>query len=109
MVFPERSNHYHTLMGGQTLSMLDVAAFVAASRVARCHLVTAGAGDIRFLKPVPEGHFVEAVAEAITAEGKGWQVAVALESECLLTGTRRRCAEGRFVFVPRPESPPGAS
>lgn len=35
MVFPNQANHYGTLFGGDALRLLDMAAFVTASRHAR--------------------------------------------------------------------------
>jgi len=39
MVFPEHANHYGTLFGGHALSLMGKAAFVAATRRARCAVV----------------------------------------------------------------------
>ena len=41
MVFPQQTNHYGTLFGGQALALMDKAAFVVASRYARRTVVTA--------------------------------------------------------------------
>jgi len=37
MVFPNQANHYGTLFGGDALRLMDMAAFVAASRHAEAN------------------------------------------------------------------------
>ena len=41
IVFPDQTNHYGTLFGGEALEMMDKAAFIAASRLSRTAVVTA--------------------------------------------------------------------
>jgi RNA polymerase sigma-70 factor (ECF subfamily) len=48
MVFPNQTNHYGTLFGGAALRLMDMAAFVAASRHARRPVVTASSERIDF-------------------------------------------------------------
>ena len=48
MVFPDHTNHYGTLFGGQALAMMDKAAFVVASRYARRAIVTASSERVDF-------------------------------------------------------------
>lgn len=43
MVFPDQANHYGTLFGGNALSLMGKAAFVAATRRARSAVVMASA------------------------------------------------------------------
>jgi acyl-CoA hydrolase len=40
MVFPNQTNHYGTLFGGDALRLMDMAAFVTASRHARKCVIT---------------------------------------------------------------------
>ncbi|MBM4375551.1 MAG: hypothetical protein FJ095_10735 [Deltaproteobacteria bacterium] len=56
VVFPERTNPYGTLFGGQALALMDMAAFVAASRSARRTVVTGCSEKCDFLVPVRQGH-----------------------------------------------------
>jgi uncharacterized protein (TIGR00369 family) len=116
MVFPEQTNHYGTLFGGQALRMMDMAAFVAASRHARSNVVTASSERVDFHIPVEHGMLAEAVAR-VTAVGRtSMTVEVDLVAENLLTGERKTCTQGRFVMValdderrPKPVPPlPGA-
>ena len=41
VVFPDRANHYGTLFGGHALHLMGKAAFIAATRHARQHVVMA--------------------------------------------------------------------
>jgi acyl-CoA hydrolase len=59
MVFPEQTNHYGTLFGGQALALMDKAAFMVASRYARLPVVTASTEKIDFHVPVRQGQLVE--------------------------------------------------
>ena len=48
MVLPEQANHYGTLFGGNALSLMGKAAFVAATRRARQSVVMATSDKIEF-------------------------------------------------------------
>ena len=65
MVFPERTNHYGTLFGGQALLLMGQAAFVTASRHARRAVVMARCSGVDFLAPVPQGQALELQARVV--------------------------------------------
>lgn len=48
VVFPDRANHYGTLFGGNALSLMGKAAFLAATRYTCCHVVMASSDKITF-------------------------------------------------------------
>lgn len=99
MVFPQQTNHYGTLFGGQALALMDKAAFIVASRYARRTVVTASSERVDFHVPVRQGQLVELVAR-ITATGRtSMTVDVDLYAEDLLTGDRQLGTRGRFVLV----------
>jgi uncharacterized protein (TIGR00369 family) len=99
MVFPEQTNHYGTLFGGQALALMDKAAFVAASRYARRAVVTASSERVDFHTPIRQGHLVELVARVVATGRTSMTVEVEMFSEDLLTGTRELGTRGRFVLV----------
>jgi acyl-CoA hydrolase len=99
MVFPNQTNHYGTLFGGQALHLMDKIAFITASRCARKAMVTACSERIDFIAPVKNGDLVEVVGRISRRGNTSLTVAVELFSEDLLTGNRKLCAEGNFVFV----------
>jgi uncharacterized protein (TIGR00369 family) len=99
MVFPEQTNHYGTLFGGQALALMDKAAFIAASRYARRTVVTASSEKVDFHVPVRQGQLVELVATIVATGRTSVTVDVELYAEDLLTGDRQLATRGRFVLV----------
>ncbi len=99
MVFPEQTNHYGTLFGGQALALMDKAAFIVASRYARRTVVTASSEKCDFHVPVREGQLVELFSRVIATGRTSITVEVDLYSEDLLTGDRQLGTRGRFVLV----------
>lgn len=99
MVFPEQTNHYGTLFGGQALALMDKAAFVVASRYARRTVVTASSEKCDFHVPVRQGQLVELLARVVATGRTSMTVEVDLVSEDLLTGDRQLGTRGRFVMV----------
>lgn len=99
MVFPQQTNHYGTLFGGQALALMDKAAFVVASRYARRSVVTAKSEQVDFHVPVKQGQLVELVARVVSTGTSSLSVEVDLVCEDLLSGDRRLATRGRFVMV----------
>lgn len=99
MVFPGDANHHGTLFGGVGLAHLDKVAFLAASRHARCTVVTAGCERIDFAAPARIGEMVEAVGRVVRTGRTSLGVEVELHAEALLSGERRLCTRGLFNMV----------
>ncbi|MFZ6179968.1 acyl-CoA thioesterase [Nannocystis pusilla] len=99
MVFPEQTNHYGTLFGGQALALMDKAAFVAASRYARRTVVTASSERVDFHVPIRQGQLVELIARVVGTGRTSITVEVEVFAEDLLTGDRQLGTRGRFVLV----------
>lgn len=99
MVFPEQTNHYGTLFGGQALALMDKAAFIVASRYARRAVVTASSERCDFHVPVRQGQLVELHARVTHTGRTSMTVEVELFSEELLTGARQLATRGRFRLV----------
>ena len=99
MVFPQQTNHYGTLFGGQALALMDKAAFVVASRYARRTVVTASSERCDFEVPVQQGQVVELIARVTETGRTSMVVEVELIAEDLLSGDRQRATRGRFVMV----------
>lgn len=99
VVYPQHLNHQGTLFGGEALRMMDTAAFVAATRHARRTMVTVAVRDIDYEAPVHRGEIVEIDATVVETGRTSVTVHVEMHAEELLTGARRRCGNGRFVFV----------
>ncbi len=99
MVFPEQTNHYGTLFGGQALALMDKAAFVVASRYARRSVVTASSERVDFHVPVKQGQLVELVARVVSTGRTSMVVEVELFAEDLLSGDRQLATRGKLVMV----------
>lgn len=99
VVFPQQLNHHGTLFGGEALSMMDRAAFVAATRHCRSEAVTIAVDQVDYVAPVRHGEIVEVLARVVATGRTSMTVQVSMVSEELLSGERRLCGKGRFVFV----------
>jgi acyl-CoA hydrolase len=99
MVFPEQTNHYGTLFGGQALALMDKAAFIVASRYARRTVVTASSEKCDFHVPIRQGQLVELVTRVIATGRTSITVEIDMYSEDLLSGDRQLGTRGRFVMV----------
>lgn len=99
MVFPQQTNHYGTLFGGQALALMDKAAFIVASRYARRTVVTASSEKCDFHVPVRQGQLVELTARIVATGRTSMTVEVDLYAEELLSGDRQLGTRGRFVMV----------
>lgn len=99
MIFPDQANHYGTLFGGNALSMMGKAAFVAATRHARCPVVMASSEKTAFHVPVQVGQIVELAAEVVRVGRTSMTVIVEVTAEELLSGARRLAVRGSFEMV----------
>jgi uncharacterized protein (TIGR00369 family) len=99
MVFPDQTNHYGTLFGGQALRLMDMSAFITASRYARRSVVTASSERVDFHTPVLQGQLVELVGRVVATGRTSMTVEVELFAEDLLSGARELCTRGRFTLV----------
>lgn len=99
MVFPDQTNHYGTLFGGQALRLMDMSAFITASRYARRTVVTASSERVDFHVPVLQGQLVELLGRVVATGRTSMTVEVELFAEDLLTGQRALCTRGRVTLV----------
>jgi len=99
LIFPEQANHYGTLFGGNALSLMAKAAFVAATRRARCAVVMATSDKVQFHEPVRVGELVELIARVERVGRSSMTVAVEVTAETLVTGRRRIDMRGSFEMV----------
>lgn len=99
LVFPDQANHYGTLFGGHALSMMGKAAFVAATRHARCAIVMASTDNVRFDAPVRVGELAELTSWVSRIGRSSMTVIVEVTAETLVTGERRRAMHGSFEMI----------
>jgi acyl-CoA hydrolase len=98
-VFPDTTNHYHTMFGGTVLSLMDEAAFIAATRLTRMRVVTVSSDRVDFKKPIPAGTFVELVATISEVRTSSLKVQVEVFVEQMYSYQRDRAVTGVFTFV----------
>jgi uncharacterized protein (TIGR00369 family) len=99
LIMPNQTNHYGTLFGGQALSLMDRAGWIAATRCARRTMVTVASDRVEFKVPVRAGELVELVARVTKIGRTSVTVAVDMFAEEVTTGERRLATSGSFVFV----------
>ncbi|OLV17694.1 Acyl-CoA hydrolase [Deinococcus marmoris] len=99
MVFPGDTNHHGTLFGGEALSFMDSAAFIAATRYCRRKVVTRHLDAMEFSRPIPQGSLVELVARVIKTGRSSMTVLVELFIEQMYSDQRELGCTGTFVLV----------
>lgn len=99
MVFPNQTNHYGTLYGGDALRMMGKAAFIASTRAARAVMVMAASDRIDFRSPIREGEMVELTAKVRMTGRSSMRISVDLGAEDLISGERRHAATALFTMV----------
>ena len=99
LVFPGDTNHLGQLFGGGAMSIMGKAAYIAASRHARCEIGMAASDKIDFIAPTQEGELLDVVAEVREVGRSSLRVGVRAEAENLMTAERRLVGEAEYVMV----------
>lgn len=98
-VFPNTTNHYHTLFGGTAMQLMDETAFIAATRFSRQQMVTVSSDKIDFKKPIPAGTIVELKGYITHVGNTSLKVRVDIFVEEMYTDARDKAVSGEFTFV----------
>jgi acyl-CoA hydrolase len=99
LVMPGDTNRHGSLFGGVALSLMDEAAAILATRVARGPVVTAHIDSVDFEAPIWQGQAVEVTARLLKVGRTSLRIAVDTVGEDLETGERNRSTTAVFVFV----------
>lgn len=99
MIFPDQANHYGTLFGGHALNLLSKAAFLAASRHARCDVVMGSCQNVNFLQPVKVGQALQLAARVTRVGQSSMTVQVEGTAETLASGEVCCALTGTFEMV----------
>lgn len=99
VVFPGTTNHHGTLFGGEVLSMMDSAAFIAATRHCRMKVVTRLMETTEFARPIPGGTIVELLAWVTRVGRTSMRVRVEVFTEDMYSPERTLACSGDFVLV----------
>ncbi|MFN7543954.1 MAG: acyl-CoA thioesterase [Acidobacteriota bacterium] len=87
------------LIGGRVMHLVDIGAAIAASRHARCPVVTASVDHMSFLHPVQIGELVIVRSSVNRAWNTSMEVGVKVLVENLMTGERRHTTSAYLTFV----------
>ena len=99
VVFPNTTNHYDTLFGGEALKLMDEVAFIAATRFSRKKMVTVSSSKIDFEIPIPADTIIE-VKGVIERVGRtSLDVVVRIYKEEMYVEDRTLAVQGTFTMV----------
>ncbi len=98
-VFPNTTNHYHTLFGGTAMHLMDEVAFITATRFARMPMVTVSSDRIDFKKPIPHGTIIELQGKVSYVGNTSLKVKVNIFIEKMYAEGREKAITGEFTFV----------
>ncbi len=99
VVRPQDANTIGTVFGGTVVAWMDMAAGIAATRHARCPVVTASIDQLSFLSPIHIGELAIVRASVNYTHKTSMEVGVWIESEVPQTGERRKTTHGYLTFV----------
>ncbi len=98
-VFPNSTNHYDTLFGGNTLKWMDEVAFITATRFGRKKFVTVSSDRVDFNMPIPGGHFAELIGEVVKVGNTSLVIDVSLFLEGMYEEGKILAVKGNFTLV----------
>lgn len=98
-LLPQDTNPAGHIFGGVLMSLMDKAAAITAWRYGRCEMVTAGADEIAFIRPVRVGEVVKVGARVVNTGRTSIDMEVVVETENVFTGESAVAAKGFFTMV----------
>lgn len=99
MVLPSDTNALGTIFGGKVVSLIDIAAAMAAGKHARSVVVTASIDALHFVSPVKLGEYVHIKASVNYAGRTSMEIGVRVDKENPLTGEMKHTATAYLTFV----------
>jgi len=98
-VFPNTTNHYDTLFGGNAMQLMDEVAFITATRFSRKKVVTVSSSRIDFNKPIPSGTLIELIGRISRVGNTSLDVEVTIYIEQMYSDHREEAIGGTFTLV----------
>ncbi|MBC7384573.1 MAG: acyl-CoA thioesterase [Cryobacterium sp.] len=99
MVLPSDTNALGTIFGGKVVSLIDIAAAMAAGKHSRSVVVTASIDALNFVSPVKLGEYIHIKASVNFAGRTSMEVGVRVDKENPLTGEMAHTATAYLTFV----------
>ena len=98
-VFPNTTNHYDTLFGGNAMQLMDEVAFITATRFSRKKVVTVSSSRIDFNKPIPSGTLIELIGRVSRVGNTSVDIEVTIYIEQMYSDHREEAIGGTFTLV----------
>lgn len=99
IILPSQTNPAGTAHGGELLKMMDNCAGACATKHSRAIVVTAGIDNINFHHPVFVGNLATCHAYLTYVSNSSMEIAVNIDAEDLLQGSKNCCMTAYFTFV----------
>ena len=99
IAMPKDTNASGDIFGGRLMSQMDIAAAVAAGKVAGGRVATVAIDNMNFLVPVHVGAVVGCYTEVVNVGRSSIQVIVEVWIDKGISGEKIKVTEGLFVFV----------
>jgi acyl-CoA hydrolase len=99
LALPNDANGLGNLLGGKVMHLVDIAAAIAATRHARCPVVTASIDYMNFLHPVRIGQLLVLRSSVNRVFQTSMEVGVRVCVEDLRTGEVRHTSSAYLTFV----------
>ena len=99
IAMPKDTNASGDIFGGRLMSQMDIAAAVAAGKVAGGRVATVAYDNMNFLVPVHVGAVVGCYTEVVNVGRSSIQVIVEVWIDKGISGEKIKVTEGLFVFV----------
>lgn len=99
IILPSQTNPAGTAHGGELLKMMDNCAGACATKHSRAIVVTAGIDNINFHHPVFMGNLATCSAYITYVSNSSMEIAVNIDAEDLLQGTKECSMTAYFTFV----------
>jgi acyl-CoA hydrolase len=99
MVLPSDTNALGTIFGGKVVSLIDIAAAMAAGKHSRSIVVTASIDALHFVSPVKLGEYIHIKASVNYAGRTSMEIGVRVDKENPLTGEMKHTATAYLTFV----------
>lgn len=98
-VFPQDTNHHHTMFGGSLMANIDEIAAITAMKHANAQVVTASTDLVDFLRPIKTGDITSYEAMVSYAGSSSMEICVQIIIEDVLNKERHLAALSFLTFV----------
>lgn len=99
VVFPNTTNHYDTLFGGEALKLMDEVAFITATRFSRKKMVTVSSSKVDFTMPIPADTIIEVRGSIVRVGRSSVDVQIDIFKEEMYEDERVLAVQGLFTMV----------